>query len=72
MGKKGSATINEYIEAAPPEARSHLRMLTNKIDLLTINRRLGHSKASTTLDTYTHRNPYHTNTNPHADHYNHT
>ena len=27
MGKKGSATINEYIEAAPPEARSHLRQM---------------------------------------------
>jgi uncharacterized protein YdhG (YjbR/CyaY superfamily) len=27
MTKKRSATIKEYIEAAPPEARSHLRQL---------------------------------------------
>jgi uncharacterized protein YdhG (YjbR/CyaY superfamily) len=27
MAKKRPATINEYIEAAPPEARSHLRQL---------------------------------------------
>lgn len=25
MAKKGPATVEEYIEAAPPEARSHLR-----------------------------------------------
>jgi uncharacterized protein YdhG (YjbR/CyaY superfamily) len=27
MAKKRPATIKEYIEAAPPEARSHLRQL---------------------------------------------
>jgi uncharacterized protein YdhG (YjbR/CyaY superfamily) len=27
MGKKGPATIEEYIEAAPPEARPHLRQM---------------------------------------------
>ncbi|NQS91793.1 MAG: tyrosine-type recombinase/integrase [Chloroflexi bacterium] len=29
-------------------------MLANGIDLLTVSRRLGHSMASTTLDTYAH------------------
>ena len=27
MAKKGPATIEEYIEAAPPETRSHLRQM---------------------------------------------
>ena len=29
-------------------------MLANGIDLLTVSRRLGHTRASTTLDTYAH------------------
>ena len=32
-------------------------MLANGVDLLTVSRRLGHSKASTTLDTYAHTVP---------------
>jgi len=32
-------------------------MLANGIDLLTISRRLGHIRASTTLDTYAHMVP---------------
>ena len=44
-----------------PEMRFHdlrhtaaTHMLANGVDLLTVSRRLGHSKASTTLDTYAH------------------
>jgi integrase len=44
-----------------PEMRFHdlrhtaaTHMLANGVDLLTVSRRLGHSRASTTLDTYAH------------------
>ncbi|MCJ7733725.1 MAG: tyrosine-type recombinase/integrase [Anaerolineales bacterium] len=32
-------------------------VLANEIDLLTVSRRLGHTRASTTLDTYAHMVP---------------
>jgi len=50
--------------AGLPEMRFHdlrhtaaTHMLANGIDLLTVSRRLGHSRASTTLDTYAHMVP---------------
>ena len=50
--------------AGLPDMRFHdlrhtaaTHMLANGIDLLTVSRRLGHSRASTTLDTYAHMVP---------------